>query len=194
MRSESYGLCACLSVKSHLTSAAYVRPENVVTLRTCGVFSESAPLQRSSIYLRCTASVQCEGTHSLGIGFSRFKKANNRPKATWNTSQCETATYLSLSAALLSVSCLAIFRHVILSVFCLATFRIPPLHVQFISACAIVLFSACMHTGIARAEGLLFIIHVGVKNATFDPVGSLRVTGFISTLNNVCSKKILKKL
>ena len=65
---------------------------------------------RYSIWNQCTTSVQCEGTHSLGIGFSWFKKANNRPNATWNTSQCETATYLSLSAALVSVPCLAIFR------------------------------------------------------------------------------------
>ena len=57
--------------------------------------------------LFCTASVQCEGTHSLGI--VGLKKANNMPRATWNTSQCDTTTYLSLSAALLSVSCLAIF-------------------------------------------------------------------------------------
>ena len=45
----------CLSVKSHLTSGASVRPENAVTYsagdegqKICGVFSETAPLQRSS--------------------------------------------------------------------------------------------------------------------------------------------------
>ena len=45
----------CLSVKSHLTSGASVRPENTVTYsavnggqKICGVFSETAPLQRSS--------------------------------------------------------------------------------------------------------------------------------------------------
>ena len=44
-----------MSVKSHLTSGASVRPENAVTYsagnegkRFCGVFSETAPLQRSS--------------------------------------------------------------------------------------------------------------------------------------------------
>ena len=45
----------CVSVKSHLTSGASVRPENAVTYSAgnecqniCGVFSETAPLQRSS--------------------------------------------------------------------------------------------------------------------------------------------------
>ena len=45
----------CLSVWSHLTYGASVRPENAVTYsagnegqKICGVFSETAPLQRSS--------------------------------------------------------------------------------------------------------------------------------------------------
>ena len=122
MRSKGYGswvglsVCLCVSVQ-HLTFKASVRSENAVTYsagnegqKICGDFSETALLQRSSISLSCTASVQCEGTHSLGIRFFWFKKANNRPKATCNTSQCETATYLSLSAALVSVSGLAIFH------------------------------------------------------------------------------------
>ena len=44
-----------MSVKSHLTYGASVRPENAVTYsadnegkKNCGVFSETAPLQRSS--------------------------------------------------------------------------------------------------------------------------------------------------
>ena len=59
MRSEGYCswvcLSVCVSVKSHLTSGASVRPENAVTYsagnegkNNCGVFSETAPLQRSS--------------------------------------------------------------------------------------------------------------------------------------------------
>ena len=51
MRSEGYGtwscVCVCLSVKSHLTSGASVRPENTVTYsagnggqKICGVFFE----------------------------------------------------------------------------------------------------------------------------------------------------------
>ena len=58
MRSEGYcscRVCVCLSVKSHLTSGASVRPENAVTYsagdegqKICGVFSETAPLPRSS--------------------------------------------------------------------------------------------------------------------------------------------------
>ena len=49
------GFSVCLSVKSHLTYGASVRPENAVTYsagnegqKMCGVFSETAPLQRSS--------------------------------------------------------------------------------------------------------------------------------------------------
>ena len=49
------GGCVCLSVKSHLTSGASVCSENPVTCsagnrvqRICGVFSETALLQRSS--------------------------------------------------------------------------------------------------------------------------------------------------
>ena len=48
-------VCVCLSVKSHLTSGASVRPEINVTYLTdndcqtiCEIFSETAPLQRSS--------------------------------------------------------------------------------------------------------------------------------------------------
>ena len=62
MRSEGYPrrACAarvtvCLSVSQHLTSGESVRLENAVTYSTgdegqkiCGVFSETAPLQRSS--------------------------------------------------------------------------------------------------------------------------------------------------
>ena len=45
-------VCVCVSVKSHLTYGASVRPENGVTYSAgnegqhfCGVFSETAPLQ-----------------------------------------------------------------------------------------------------------------------------------------------------
>ena len=48
-------VCVCVSVKSHLTYGASVRPENAITYsagnegqKICGVFSETAPLQRSS--------------------------------------------------------------------------------------------------------------------------------------------------
>ena len=59
MRSEGYStwvcVSVCLSVKSHLTYGASVRPENAVTYSAgnegqniCGVFPENAPLLRSS--------------------------------------------------------------------------------------------------------------------------------------------------
>ena len=90
--------CVCVSVQ-HLTSRVSFRPENAVTYSTgnegqknCGVFSETASLRRSS------------------IPFVVRPAYSAKPKATCNTSQCETATYLSLSAALVSASCLSIFR------------------------------------------------------------------------------------
>ena len=56
----------CVSVKSHLTSGASVRPENAVTYssgnggqKLCGVFSETVPLQRFS-----TASVESHNVPS----------------------------------------------------------------------------------------------------------------------------------
>ena len=45
-------LCVCLSVRSNLTSGAYVRSENTVTYsagnggqKSCGVFFENAPFK-----------------------------------------------------------------------------------------------------------------------------------------------------
>ena len=58
-------LCLCVSVKSHLTSGASVHPENTVTYSAsnegqniCGVYSETAPLPRSS-----TPSVESHSYH-----------------------------------------------------------------------------------------------------------------------------------
>ena len=57
--------------------------------------------------LRCTASVQCKGTHSLGIGLKRLTIGQTLPgiESIWHSNLCT-----SLSAARLSISCLAIFR------------------------------------------------------------------------------------
>ena len=56
----------CVSVKSHLTSGASVRPENPLTLsvgnggqNVCGIFSETAWLQRSS-------TLPLKAIHTLG--------------------------------------------------------------------------------------------------------------------------------
>ena len=71
-------VCVCVSVKSHLTYGASVRPENAVTYSAgnegqniCGVFSETAPLQRSStpsIVRPCVqaAIFPAESTHAYG--------------------------------------------------------------------------------------------------------------------------------
>ena len=82
MRSEGYCSRSCLSVKSHLTYGASVRPENAVTYSAgnegqniCGVFSETAPLQRSStpsVVRPCVHSAifPAESTHahySMGL-------------------------------------------------------------------------------------------------------------------------------
>ena len=76
------GLCVCLSVKSHLTYGASVRPENAVTYsagnegqKICGVFSETDALQRSStpsVVRSCVQSAifPAESTHahySMGL-------------------------------------------------------------------------------------------------------------------------------
>ena len=149
-----------MSVKPHLTSGASVHPEIDVTYSTgnegqtiCGIFSETTPLQRSSHSLRSTASVQCEGAHSLGIGFSRLKRltiGQRLPAIRVNVTQ---RPYLSLSAALVSVPCLAVFRiRPVTRNSCLAMFCIPPLHVHFISACNIVslaLRGQVLHRGFA---------------------------------------------
>ena len=69
-------LSVCVSVKSHLTYGASVRPENAVTYspgnegqKICGVFSETAPLQRSStpsVVRPCVQSAifPAESTHA----------------------------------------------------------------------------------------------------------------------------------
>ena len=77
---------------------------------------------------------QCTVQRYAQLGY----KANNRTKATWNTSQCETATYLFLSAALVSVLPSKFFVYVLLHmiVFCLAEFCIPLLHLHFIGVSA----------------------------------------------------------
>ena len=100
MRSEGYSsrsvcVCVCLSVKSHLTYGASVRPENAVTYsagnegqKICGDFPETtafksyaAKYERKSQYanysdlpdvsfLRLTHSEAPEGTQRLSTTFS----------------------------------------------------------------------------------------------------------------------------
>ena len=71
----SVSLSVCVSVKSHLTYGVSVHPENAVTYSAgnegqniCGVFSETAPLQRSSS-LRCTA-MRTVGHFSMRIVYA----------------------------------------------------------------------------------------------------------------------------
>ena len=75
----------CVSVKSHLTSGASVRPENPVTYSTgngsrkiCGDFSETAPLQRytASCVVGYCSDIPC--TFSMAEPSKGPKKANNR--------------------------------------------------------------------------------------------------------------------
>ena len=72
-------VCVCLSVKSHLTSGASVRLENTVTYsagnrgqKNCGVFSETAPLRRSStpllkLYIRSAIFLRKVRIHIIVI-------------------------------------------------------------------------------------------------------------------------------
>ena len=98
------GLCVCVSVKSHLTSGASVRPENTVTYsagnggrKICGDFSETALLQRytaSCIVGYCSDISRTFSTAELSKG---PKKANNRLNSTWNTTRCKVASFFLFS-------------------------------------------------------------------------------------------------
>ena len=110
MRSEGYGsrLCVCVSVKSHLTSRASVRPENTVThlagsggRKICGDFSETAPLQRytASCFVGYCSDIQ--RTFSTVEPSKGFKKANTRLNSTWDTTRCKVASFFLFRLRLL---------------------------------------------------------------------------------------------
>ena len=89
----------CVSVKSHLTSGASVRPENTVTYsagnggqKICGFFSETTPLQRytASCVVGYCGNIPC--TFSTAEPSKGPKKANNRLNSTWDTTQCKAAS------------------------------------------------------------------------------------------------------
>ena len=68
------GLSVCLSGKSHLTYGASVRPENAVTYSAgnegqniCGVYSENAPLLRSSRVARGGATPHAHNSSTRTI-------------------------------------------------------------------------------------------------------------------------------
>ena len=98
----------CVSVKSHLTSGASVRPENSVTYSTgnegqkiCGYFSETAPLQRytAPCFVGYCSDIPCTfSTAELSKG---SQKANNRLNSTWNTTQCKVASFFLFTLCLL---------------------------------------------------------------------------------------------
>ena len=82
-------VCLCLSVKSHLTSGAFVRPENTVTYsagnggqKICWDFPETAPLQRyTASYVEGYCNdIPC--TFSTAEPSKGPKKANNRLNST----------------------------------------------------------------------------------------------------------------
>ena len=105
------GLCVCvcvsvrLSVKSHLTSGASVRPENSVTYsagnrgqKICGVFSETAPFK--SYGLICLPVTSYEGTAATFRALFRqhsllrvLKRLNNMLNTTWNTTGCKAESF-----------------------------------------------------------------------------------------------------
>ena len=100
-----------MSVKSHLTSGASVRPENTVTYlagnrgrKICGVFSETTPLQRF------TASYVVGYYNEIPLTFSTAepskgpKKANDRLNSTWSTTRSKVASFFLFSLRLLPKS------------------------------------------------------------------------------------------
>ena len=82
------GLCVCvyLSVTSNLTSGASVCPENSVTYsagnggqKICGVFSDTASLQRSSTApLKATHTVGHFSAHAWASGPVTFARSTQR--------------------------------------------------------------------------------------------------------------------
>ena len=131
----------CLSVKSHLTSGASVRPENSVTYSTgnrgqkiCGVFSETSPFKRYGVI--CLPVTSYEGTAATFSALFRqhsllrvLKRLNNRLNTTWNTTGCKAASFLFL-----------------VSIFPLMSSVYFPLHVirvRFNSVCVFKDSSAC---------------------------------------------------
>ena len=102
------GLCVCLSVclsvKSHLTSGASVRPENTVTYsagnagrKICGDFSETAPLQRYTASCVVGYCSDIPRTFSTAEPSKGTKKVNNRLKSTWNTTRCKIVSFFLFS-------------------------------------------------------------------------------------------------
>ena len=86
-------VCVCVSVKSHLTSGASVRPENTVTYsagnggrKICGDFSETAPLQR---YTASCVVGYCSDIPRTFSTAEPSKGPNNRLNPTWNTTRCK---------------------------------------------------------------------------------------------------------
>ena len=86
-------MCVCVSVKSHLTSGASVRPENTVTYsagnggrKICGDFSETAPLQR---YTASCVVGYCSDIPRTFSTAEPSKGPNNRLNPTWNTTRCK---------------------------------------------------------------------------------------------------------
>ena len=102
------GLCVCVSVKSHLTSGASVRPENTVTYlagnrgrKICGDFSETALLQRYTASCVVGYCSYIPHTFSTAEPSNGPKKANNRLNSTWNTTRCKVASFSMFSLRLL---------------------------------------------------------------------------------------------
>ena len=97
-----------MSVKSHLTSGASVRPENTVTYlagnggrKICGDFSETAPLQRYTASCIVGYCSDIPHTFSTAEPSKDPKKANNRLNSTWNTTRCKVASFFLFSLRLL---------------------------------------------------------------------------------------------
>ena len=100
--------CACVSVKSNLTSGLSVRHEISVKYSTgnkgqkiCGDFSETAPLQRYTVSCLVGYCSDIPRTFLTEKPSKGPKKANNRLKSTWNTTQCKVASFFLFSLRLL---------------------------------------------------------------------------------------------
>ena len=100
-----------LSVKSHLTSGASVRPENSATYSTgnegqkiCGDFSETTSLQRYTASCVVGYCSDIPRTFSTAEPSKGPKKAKNRLNSPWNTTRCTVASCFLFSLRLLPKS------------------------------------------------------------------------------------------
>ena len=102
MRSEGYGSWVCLCVCVSVCLLSHISPlEHLFVLKSMSRIQWATKVKK---FVAFSLKPLCCGdpafpsvvrpAYSAKVRTAWFKKANKGPKATWNTSQCETATAL----------------------------------------------------------------------------------------------------